>query len=141
MFAYFTQLHTNHSKMPIELSTYIQLLFTKMYLNHLAINDQTFVTFHSAVTELPDLKLQSTTQNLHANMEGFCWDSTLYIHIDISIQTLNRIILLWNKSLFACTYSLYFVKLHGIGKYYVTCSLLKVCSCTDANVSTSSTIE
>ena len=72
MFAYFTQLHTNDSKIPIELPTYIQLLFTKMFLNHLAINDQTFVTFHSAVAELPDLKLQSTAQNLHANMEGFC---------------------------------------------------------------------
>ena len=46
-----------------------------MWLDHLAINEQTFVTFHSAVAELSDFKLQ---QNLHANMEGFRRDSHIY---------------------------------------------------------------
>ena len=49
-----------------------------MWLDHLAINEQTLVTFHSAVAELPHLKLQKIGQNLHANMEGFCKDSHIY---------------------------------------------------------------
>ena len=38
--------------------TYLQLVFTKIQRDHLSINEQTFIIFHSAVAELPDFKLQ-----------------------------------------------------------------------------------
>ena len=46
-----------------------------MWLDHLAINVQSFVAFCLAITELLDFKVWKIGQNVHANMEGFHRDS------------------------------------------------------------------
>ena len=74
-------------------------------------------------------------------MYSFFDSYNMYTQDAISIQALNKNILLCIQLLFACEYSLRFVKVHNIENYIVTCSLLKVWSCMDVNVSNSFIIE
>ena len=61
--------------------TYFQFLYTKMKLDHLAINEQTFVTLHCSY-RVTRFKFQKYVgQNLHANTEGFAETFTIIIII------------------------------------------------------------
>ena len=52
-----------------------------MFYVDLTTTVENFVLLQAAIRELWDFKHLKMGQNLHANMEGFCWPSHIYYEL------------------------------------------------------------